>query len=96
MQPMPCGGRRLTAPARAFTANHRWLDESLTVLPDDPAMPIPGIHRGHVALDCECGATLEACDDEELLDELLEHLAAAHETPADGAPVAMLADVYDA
>jgi hypothetical protein len=29
---------------------------------------IPGMHRVQVALDCECGTTVEACNHEELLD----------------------------
>ena len=33
-----------------------------------------------MAVDCDCGTTVEACDEEELFDELLEHIAAAHET----------------
>ena len=37
-------------------------------------------HRIQMAVDCECGTTVEACDEEELFDELLEHIAAAHET----------------
>jgi hypothetical protein len=40
-------------------------------------MPLPGLHRVQVAIDCECGVSVEACDDDELLDELLEHIAAA-------------------
>lgn len=59
-------------------------------------MAIPGLNRVQVALDCECGTTLEACDDEELLDELLEHIAATHETALRRDPAAMLADAYDA
>ena len=47
-------------------------------------MAAPIIHRVRVALDCECGTTVEACDDEELLDELLEHTAAAHEAGSGG------------
>ena len=38
-------------------------------------MRMPGAHRVQVAVDCECGTTVEACDDDELLDELLEHIA---------------------
>ena len=33
-----------------------------------------------MAVDCDCGTTVEARDEEELFDELLEHIAAAHET----------------
>ena len=57
---------------------------------------IPGVHRIQVALDCECGTTVEACDVEELLDELLEHIASAHETALLRPPAAMLAEAYDA
>lgn len=59
-------------------------------------MAIPGLHRVQVALDCECGTTVEACDDEELLDELLEHIAAAHEVALRREPAAMLAEAYEA
>ena len=58
-------------------------------------MPLPVVHSVQVALDCECGTTVEACDDEELLDELLEHIAAAHDTPPSREPAAMLREVYD-
>ena len=59
-----------------------------------PAAPATA-HRISVATDCECGTTVEAWDEEELLDELLEHIAAVHETegnrgarlpPADSMP----------
>ena len=59
-------------------------------------MAIPGMHRIQVALDCECGTTVEACDDEELLDELLEHIAAAHEGALHRDPGAMLTEAYEA
>jgi len=59
-------------------------------------MAIPGVHRVQVALDCECGTTVEACDDDELLDELLEHIAAAHETAPHRDPAAMLTEAYEA
>ena len=59
-------------------------------------MALPGIHRVQVALDCECGTAVEACDDEELLDELLEHIAAAHEAVLRGDPAAMLTEAYEA
>ena len=48
------------------------------------AIPVP--HRVQVAVDCECGTTVEACDDEELLDELLEPIAAAHEAASRASP----------
>ncbi|MGZ8562922.1 MAG: DUF1059 domain-containing protein [Candidatus Limnocylindria bacterium] len=59
-------------------------------------MVVPGLHRVQVALDCECGTTVEACDDEELLDELLEHIAAAHETVLRREPAVMLTEAYEA
>ena len=43
-------------------------------------MTIHGAHRIQVAVDCECGMTVEARDEDELFDELLEHIAVAHET----------------
>jgi len=49
-----------------------------------------------VALDCECGTTVEACDDDELLDELLEHIAAAHDAALRREPAAMLTEAYQA
>ena len=49
-------------------------------------------HRIQMAVDCECGTTVEACDEEELFDELLEHIAAAHESIMAREPLAMLAD----
>lgn len=58
-------------------------------------MPIPGRHQVAVAIDCECGVTVEACDDEELLDERLEHIAAAHEAAMRREPAAMIADAYE-
>jgi predicted small metal-binding protein len=54
------------------------------------------MHRVQVALDCECGTTVEACDDEELLDEFLEHIAAAHEAGLRREPAAMIAEAYEA
>ena len=56
--------------------------------------PVP--HRVRVALDCECATTVEACDDEELFDELLEHIAAAHEAGLRRDPGAMLTEAYEA
>ena len=60
------------------------------------ACPSQGLHRVQVALDCECGTTVEACDDEELLDELLEHIAAAHETGLRRDPAELMTEAYDA
>lgn len=53
-------------------------------------------HHVQVALDCECGATVEACDEEEPFDELLEHIAAAHEDGGRVEPAAMLTAAYEA
>jgi predicted small metal-binding protein len=58
-------------------------------------MAIPILHRAQVALDCECGITLEACDDEELLDELLEHLAAAHDTGLRRDPAELVVEAWE-
>ena len=59
-------------------------------------MTIPGLHRIQVAVDCEGGTTVVACDDEELLDELLEHIAAAHESGLRREPASLLVDAYEA
>jgi predicted small metal-binding protein len=59
-------------------------------------MALPGLHRVQVALDCECGTNVEACDDDELLDELLEHIAAAHEAALRRDPETMLTEAYEA
>lgn len=59
-------------------------------------MAIPGMHRARVAVDCECGTSVEAYDDDQLLDELLEHIAAAHEAGLRRDPAAMLTDAYEA
>jgi predicted small metal-binding protein len=37
------------------------------------------VNRYGMAIDCECGTSVEARDEDELLDELLDHIAAAHE-----------------
>ena len=58
-------------------------------------MALPTRHQVQVALDCECGTTVEACDDEELFDELLEHIAAAHEVGIRREPASMLLEAYD-
>ncbi len=68
----------------------------LTTEIETVSMPAPVIHRVQVAVDCECGTTVEACDDEELLDELLEHIAAAHETGLRRDPAQLLIEAYDA
>ena len=61
-------------------------------------MGLPGAHRVQVAVDCECGTTVEACDDDELLDQLLEHIAEAlpYETGMAREPAALLTDSYEA
>ena len=58
-------------------------------------MTIHGGHRIQVAVDCECGTTVEACDEEELFDELLEHIAAAHEASPRREPAALITEAYD-
>jgi len=55
-------------------------------------MTIQVQHRIQMAVDCECGTTVEACDEEELFDELLEHLAAAHDTVTQREPVAIVGE----
>jgi hypothetical protein len=60
------------------------------------AMDITGMHRIQVAVDCECGTSVEACDDDELLDELLEHIAAAHEAGLRRDPAGMMLEAYEA
>lgn len=55
-------------------------------------MTIHGAHRIQMAVDCECGTTVEACDEDELFDELLEHIAVAHETALRREPAAMIAE----
>ena len=62
----------------------------------DRRMTVPGMHRVQVAVDCECGTTVEACDDDELLDELLEHIAAAHEAGLRRDPAGMIVDAFEA
>jgi predicted small metal-binding protein len=59
-------------------------------------MGMPVAHRVQVAVDCECGTTVEACNEDELLDELLEHITAAHETSMARGPAALLTDSREA
>ena len=59
-------------------------------------MPIPGFHRVQVAVDCECGTTVEAYDDDELFDELLDHIASAHEAATRREPAALMVEAYEA
>ena len=59
-------------------------------------MAAPIIHRVRVALDCECGTTVEACDDEELLDELLEQHRRRPRGWLRREPAAMLAEAFGA
>lgn len=58
-------------------------------------MTIHTEHRIQMAVDCECGTTIGACDEEELFDELLEHIAAAHETVLQREPEALLSGIHD-
>lgn len=48
-----------------------------------------------MALDCECGTTVAADDDDELLDELLDHIAASHDAERRREPVAMIVETYE-
>lgn len=59
-------------------------------------MTIHGGHRLQMKVDCECGTTVAAIDEQELFDELLEHVAAAHETGLGREPAAMIMEAYDA
>lgn len=45
-----------------------------------------------MAVECEFGTSVEACDEEELFDELLEHIAAAHESVMRREPLVMMAE----
>ena len=53
---------------------------------------VQGAHRIQMAVDCECGTTVEACDEDELFDELLEHISAAHDTVLRREPAAMISE----
>lgn len=59
---------------------------------EDGRVTIQSAHRIQMAVDCECGTTVEACDEEDLFDELLEHIAVAHDTPMRREPAAMIAE----
>lgn len=72
------------------------LDAALIGGSEDSAVAIYRAHRIQVAVDCECGTTVEACDEEELFDELLEHIAAAHDTGFRHEPASLLTEAYDA
>ena len=78
-----------------FTYLEPCLDGPLTGAAHDRGMGIPGQHRVQVGVDCECGTTVEACDDDELLAELLEHIAAAHEAGLRREPVGMILEAYE-
>lgn len=84
-------------PALASRLRHfqHVIEVGLTVEGEATGMSIPILHRARVALDCECGTTVEAYDDEELLDELLEHIALAHEDGLQLEPAAMLTEAYE-
>lgn len=58
-------------------------------------MARPGTHRVQVAVDCECGTSVEAWDDDELLDDLLEHIAAAHEAGLRRDFLGMMLEAHD-
>ena len=58
-------------------------------------MGMPGFHRVQVAVDCECGTTVEAFDDDELFDELLDHITSSHEASFRQEPVVLLTDAYE-
>ena len=79
-----------------ITQFRRAVHVGLTPDTDDAGVPAPIIHRVQVALDCECGATLEACNEEELLDELMQHVASAHEAGLRREPAVMLAEAFEA
>lgn len=77
---------------RPFVRPQPGIDVSLIEGRDDLAVTIHGAHRIQMAVDCECGTTVEACDEDELFDELLEHIAVAHDTPTRREPAAMVAE----
>lgn len=58
-------------------------------------MGVPILHQTRVAIDCECGATVDAFDSDELLDELLEHIASVHEVPMRIELDVMLGQAYE-
>ena len=58
----------------------------------DGGVTVHGAHRLHLAVDCECGTTVEGCDEEELFDELLEHISAVHESGLRREPAVMMGD----
>jgi Protein of unknown function (DUF1059) len=55
------------------------LDAALTVGLDAGTAMTGRAERIGLAIDCECGTSVEARDEDDLLDELLDHIAAAHE-----------------
>jgi hypothetical protein len=55
------------------------LDNPLTGRVEDSGVMIHEAERIQLAVDCECGMTVEARGDDDLLDELLEHISTAHE-----------------
>jgi hypothetical protein len=81
---------------RGFTRPQLAIDARLTRHAQDGHMGTASAHRVQLAVDCECGTTAEACDDDELLDELLEHIAAVHEAGMAREPAALLTDSYEA
>jgi hypothetical protein len=75
----------------------RDLEESvqLPMLVSNDGPEATSTHRVQMAVDCECGTSVEACDEDELFDELLEHIAATHEMAMRQEPAAMLVDAHD-
>jgi predicted small metal-binding protein len=55
------------------------LDATLTEGGDAAGTMTRGAERIGLAIHCECGTSVEARDEDDLLDELLDHIAAAHE-----------------
>lgn len=82
--------------AKRFVPAQSPLDARLIVRLEDVAVTLHRGHRIQVAVDCECGTTVEACDDEELFDELLEHISSAHDAAIRQEPASLMTDAYDA
>lgn len=73
----------------------RGVDVALTAIREPSRMGIRILHQIRVAIDCECGATVDAPDGDELLDELLEHIASVHEVPMRTELDVMLGQAYE-
>jgi hypothetical protein len=76
----------------------RRLDETLTPLRHARrAMTMSaGAGRFGMAIDCECGTSVEARDEDALFDELLDHIAAAHEDGIRTDPAELLTGAFAA